>query len=74
MGINIDAKHSNQDWTKRSWDMSPYKSEEFMKTHRDLKAFRKLPVYIFAVERGLIVDDEWVGNKEGYVPFLERED
>lgn len=62
--INIDANPDNADWTKRSWDLPPYKSPAFNALVSDLDAFRKLPVYRFAVMRGLIVDDEWVGEKE----------
>lgn len=61
MGISIDAIPENADWTKQSWDLPPYKSDEFNALVPDLDEFRKLPVYKFAVKKGLIVDDEWVG-------------
>jgi hypothetical protein len=65
MGINVDAIPGNADWLKGAWDMlPPYKSDEFFATvwpKEQLDGFRKLPVYKLAVERGLIVDDEWVG-------------
>lgn len=63
MPVNIDGAQHNADWTKQTWDLPPYKSEEFMKLLRNktLEDFRKLPVYKHAVRKGLIVDDEWVG-------------
>lgn len=64
--INIDSDPMNADWPKRTWDLPPYKSEEFMRflqsSGTTLEEFRKLPVYVFAVQRGVIVDGEWVGN------------
>lgn len=66
MPINIDADPMNADWTKRTWDLPPYKSEEFMRflqsSGSTLEDFRKLPIYVFAVEKGVIVNDEWVGK------------
>jgi len=59
--INIDAIPENADWTKQRWDLPLYKSDEFNTLVPDLDGFRKLPVYKFAVKKGLIVDDEWVG-------------
>jgi hypothetical protein len=61
--INIDADPINQDWIKIGWDLPPYKSEEFMRTVKDLEHFKTLPIYKFAVKRGLIVNDEWAGGK-----------
>jgi len=61
------ARH-NADWTKKSWDLPPYKSEEFLKglerMDMTLEQFKKLPVYKHAVSRGLIDEesDEWVGR------------
>jgi hypothetical protein len=66
MIINIDADPFNADWIKQSWDLPPYKSEEFMKSFPDLDKFRKLPVYKMAVAKGLILNDEWVGGKNNY--------
>lgn len=60
MTVNIDADLTNADWTKQSWDLPSYKSDEFLLMFPDLAAFRKLPVYRFAVKNGLIKDDEWV--------------
>lgn len=60
----LDAKDINADWTKWTWDLPPYKSPEFMQLIRgpkNLPWFRQRPVYQFAVQRGVIVDDEWVG-------------
>ena len=66
--INLDADPNNADWTKQSWDLPPYKSAEFLAhlqaTGMSLDEFRKPPVYRFAVRRGLIVDDEWVGGSK----------
>jgi len=58
-----DAALINADWTKQAWDLPPYKSDAFISLISDMKAFRKLPVYAFAVENGLIKDDEWVGRE-----------
>lgn len=67
--IHVDAIPSNADWTKQTWDLPPYKSEEFMAflkgTGSTLEQFRQLPVYRFAVRRGLIKDDEWQGDAAG---------
>lgn len=62
--LNLDAG-DNQDWTKQSWDLPPYKSEEFYELvpKDELDHFRALPVYRWAVRKGLIKDDEWVGEK-----------
>lgn len=63
---NVDADPMNADWTKSTWDLPPYKSEEFMQyleaSGSALEDFRRLPVYKFAVMNGVIVNDEWVGN------------
>lgn len=64
--LNLDEELHNADWTKRTWDLPPYKSMEFMDflvgSGMDLVGFRKLPVYLHAVEAGLIKDDKWVGE------------
>ncbi len=57
-----DADIESADWTKQSWDLPPYKSREFSALFSDLDLFRTLPVYKHAVKKGLIVDDEWVGE------------
>ena len=66
MTISIDLDPMNADWTKATWHLPPYKSEEFMRflqsSGSTIEDFRKLPVYLFAVEQGVIVDDEWVGK------------
>lgn len=49
------------DWAKKSWDLPPYKSPDFMEQFPDLAQFRTLPVYKNAVEQGLIVNDRWAG-------------
>ena len=65
--FNIDAQLHNADWTKQSWDLPPYKSEEFMEALDDmdmtLEHFKTLPVYKHAVRQEKIVDDEWVGEE-----------
>ncbi len=65
MSVNIDANINNADWTKRTWDLPPYKSEEFLGflkfTDMTLEQFKILPVYRHAIKNGLIVDDEWHG-------------
>lgn len=47
--INIDADAMNADWAKRTWDLPPYKSPEFMNflrfTGSTLDQFRNTPVY-----------------------------
>ena len=63
--INLDADTESADWTKQSWDLPPYNSKEFfdyMGPDFDLEHFKTLPVYIHAVDAGLIHDDEWVGD------------
>ena len=66
MAFNIDAQPHNTDWTKHNWRLPPYKSEKFMdyleRTGMTLEEFRQLLIYKFAVEKGKIVDDEWVGD------------
>lgn len=65
MTIHLDEFLHNADWTKNTWDLPPYKSEEFMEllasTGSSLASFKKLPVYKCAVDDGKIVNDEWVG-------------
>jgi len=65
--IQVDADPMNADWLRSRWPLEyipPYKSEAFMKMLRSwgmtLEEFRELPLYKFAVQRGRIVDDEWV--------------
>ncbi len=62
--IDLDDTLDNADWLKRAWDLPPYGSKEFFNVVpiADLPAFRQLPVYRNAVARGLIHDDEWVGD------------
>lgn len=61
--ISLDSNSINADWTKRTWDLPPYKSKEFMdflrSTGSSLEQFKRTNVYRFAVNEGLIVDDEW---------------
>ncbi len=68
MIINVDQDLHNADWTKQSWDLPPYKSKKFndyLKTSgMTLDSFKRLPVYRSAVRKGLIVNDEWAGNKK----------
>ena len=63
MTLNIDEHPMNQDWSKRTWNLPPYKSKEFLDIITDLNHFRQLPVYKFAVMNGLIKDDEWQGDR-----------
>lgn len=60
--VSADADIESADWTKQSWDLPPYRSAEFLALVHDLEAFKKLPVYKFAVDAGLIHDDEWMGD------------
>ena len=63
--INLDANTEEADWTKQAWDLPPYLSKEFfdaMGPDFDLDHFKTLPVYLHAVDAGLIHDDEWVGD------------
>lgn len=57
----VDSDLENADWTKQSWDLPPYKSDEFNAMVPDLESFKKSPVYAAAVKKGLIVNDKWVG-------------
>lgn len=63
MIINIDADIENADWLKKTWDLPPYKSPEFNAIVKDLEKFKRLPVYKWAVKKGLIKNDKWVGPK-----------
>ncbi|MDA8218370.1 MAG: hypothetical protein M0Z94_12205 [Dehalococcoidales bacterium] len=62
----VDGDPDNADWTKQTWDLPPYKSEESMRflarSGETLDDFRRLPVYRFAVLKGIIKDDEWIGG------------
>ena len=60
--ISVDEDLENSDWTKQGWDLPPYRSAAFMAMHPDLEHFKTLPVYKHAVAKGLIHDDEWVGD------------
>lgn len=57
-----DKDLASADWLKSVWELPPYKSEAFFLLFPDLDKFRKLPVYLAAVESGLILDDEWLGD------------
>jgi hypothetical protein len=54
--LYIDENPEDADWTKKSWDLPPYGSDEFFNhlkfSGMTLEAFKKLPVYKWAVERG----------------------
>ena len=56
--IDIDAEPHNKDWTKQSWDLPKFMSPEFMSwlatTGMSLEDFKKLPVYLNVVKKGLI--------------------
>lgn len=63
--IHPDKHLENADWPKRTWNLPPYKSKDFMRIiggEDALPRFRKLPVYKHAVRKGLIKDDEWQGE------------
>jgi hypothetical protein len=72
--INVDENPLDQDWTKGAWDLPPYKSPAFLRglaaSGENLEDFRKLPVYQLAVQRGLIVDDEWAGGPHDKTDFF----
>jgi hypothetical protein len=55
---NIDSKLDNADWSKESWDLPEYKSEEFMRwleaIGMTLDQFKKLPVYKNNIKNGNI--------------------
>jgi len=61
--ISIDNQE-NADWTKTTWDLPPYKSKEFFDEvgNIPLNIFRASIVYKSAVKKGLIFDDEWIGQ------------
>jgi len=63
------------DLMKRTWDLPPYKSPQFMQDFPDLDAFRQSPAYQYAVEAGLIVNDRWTGpisDEENEEAFAEE--
>lgn len=65
---NIDSDPHNADWLRMTWTLPPYKSPEFMdflkKSGWTLDQFKQLPIYKNAVRKGLIKNDEWVGDKK----------
>ena len=63
--VRHDATAVDAERTEHTWDLPPYKSLEFFSIiPRDmLYDFRTWPVCKFAVEAGLIRDDEWVGER-----------
>lgn len=71
----VSPDEFDADWTKKSWDFPPYKSKEFFaQLICSLDDFKKMSAYRYAVEAGLIHDDEWVGDSvEGWQGF-EAED
>lgn len=63
--ISVDDDIENADWTKQSWDLPPYLSADFFSAiggYSQLEHFRTTQTYKHAVARGLILDDEWVGD------------
>lgn len=66
MPLEPDKDLKNADWPKRTWNLPPYKSKEFYEilefSGMTLKHFKTLPVYMFAVEKGLIKNDQWAGE------------
>lgn len=62
--VNLDDSSENADWTKQSWDLPPYGSTEFFQAvPLDLlEEFKKSATYKNAVGKGLIMDDEWMGD------------
>ena len=60
--LNIDALYVNQDWVKQTWDLPPYKSDSFLLLFPDLQMFRELPIYKWAVQKGIIKNDMWIGK------------
>ena len=64
MNTIILDDEQNADWTKQSWDLPPYKSQEFfdMVPAAELPRFRESIAYKSAVDQGIILDDEWMGK------------
>lgn len=64
MPIILDELPANRDRAKESWDLPPYLSKPFLdwlrKASISLSEFKKLTIYLHAVEEGLIKDDAWV--------------
>lgn len=60
--VNLDSSAENADWTKQSWDFPPYMSKAFLEQVPDVEAFKETQTYKHAVAKGLILDDEWVGD------------
>jgi len=58
MVFNIDANLENADWTKRTWDLPEYKSDEFYRLLKSmnmtLEQFKKLPAYKWNLKAGNI--------------------
>ena len=57
-----DEDLQNADWTKQTWDLPEYGSDEFNEflVHNGitLEQFKKLPVYLHAVKSGLINEED----------------
>ena len=68
MTYNADELPEHADWIKYGWNLPPYKSKKFMEylksTDTTLAEFKKLPIYKFAVERGFIKNDKWIGKSD----------
>jgi hypothetical protein len=68
--LRPDKNLKSADWTKKSWDLPPYKSDEFLEVLLSqgitLETFKKLPVYKEAVRAGLIKKDKWIGPTDGW--------
>lgn len=47
--------------SQTSWGFPPYKTPAFLALGIDLDSFRLSSEYQYAVEKGWIVNDEWVG-------------
>jgi hypothetical protein len=62
--IDLDGSVEDADWIKQRWDLPPYKSADFLAAipPEKLDWFRSTVTYKAAVEKGLIHDDEWVGD------------
>jgi hypothetical protein len=61
---DLDNSEDNADWIKQAWDLPPYRSAEFFQVIPldMLNTFKQSMAYRSAVAKGLIHDDEWVGD------------
>jgi hypothetical protein len=69
--LQPDRELENADFCKTTWDLPPWGSALLREMYESWglteAGFKRLPVYLSAVERGIIgADGSWRGTPEGY--------